>query len=594
MKSFYYKIIADNISLDIRQVLRDYFASKTSDNDVLALSFDNEKFTQEINFKELLFEVCNSNEYEYGFKDFADYLNGKNDKFKLVMSFDKAIFDIYPNFDGLRCHKLSFNNTVFEKGARFRHIDVDEVLFEPRRLDADATFFHRKKADIDAGILRGKEIGKIGRFKYRHQLEGDGTTFLIGMRFTERAEFTDCVLDKVQFSYLDENSLSKCYFANSIIGKARFYNCTFHFSPNFITAFRFIENKQKVLAYSALFATPIVIIGLLFFVGSMIEVIFYIFLIMLPFMVVLGGSIFNTSYFMPLMKLLEKIIDSILELQINRHITTADDSIATQNISPEQNKINRETVREIYRQLKISYSESGDYQKAGEFYYSQRYWETVGDGKGFYGFFSSQQLLMDIHHWVNGFGERWLRAFVWFLLTIFGFAFFAYTPNEDFISTKSTPEYFLNAYNDGDKNKTSKIAFNTDKKTGKIENVNSSHFMEIATTNYKDSSVEYIKDKNKSIVAKQTKDINKTFYAFDNRFDFYYTSQFIPVLKTENNFDLELTHSLSKMIAPFISEEKKWFQDRSQNAYYLGFLETILLWIFFLAFVFAVKNRIRR
>ena len=59
-------------------------------------------------------------------------------------------------------------------------------------------------------------------------------------------------------------------------------------------------------------------------------------------------------------------------------------------------------------------------------------------------------------------------------------------------------------------------------------------------------------------------------------------------------FEVKFAHSLSKMIAPFISEEKKWFQDRSSKAYYIGFLETILLWIFFLAFVFAVKNRIRR
>jgi len=226
---------------------------------------------------------------------------------------------------------------------------------------------------------------------------------------------------------------------------------------------------------------------------------------------------------------------------------------------------------------------SSDFQKAGEFFYSQRYTELstslsspLNKGKWQIG----QHLLLSLHHIVNGFGERWLRAFVWFVITLFGFAFFAYTPNKDFISTKSTPEYFLNAY-----------------KNPYYQNTNNEENT-IANLRFDDSNfAKYIFEKKDFMLLASVKnrkdEQNKTIFAYDNRFDYHYTEQYIPMLKNDDT-SIFIAHSLSKMIAPFISEEKKWFQDRSEKAYYLGFLETILLWIFFLAFVFAVKNRIRR
>lgn len=609
MKSFYHKIFANNISFYIRQALRDYFANKISENDILNLSFDTEKFDQEheINFKELLLEICKNNKNEAGFSDFKNYLNGENDKFKLTMSFDKAVFENYPSFDELRCHKLSFSNTIFKKGVRLRHIDVDEVLFEPRELGADATFFHREKANIDEGILRGKEIGRIGKFKYRHQLEGNGTTFLIGMRFTEKAEFTDCVLDKVQFSYLDEDSMSKCFFANSIIGSAKFYNCTFKYRPNTKTPFHLSEDKStiftltelgdksEILKWAILLVLPLVLLAVSPLLIEIISppydflnthepnaILFFPFVFILAFLYILiCVSLFSATYFMLFLKGFEKISE-IVGLKPNHHISTGDDTMV--EIDNEHKKTNRETVREIYRQLKLNYESNGDYQQAGEFYYSQRYWEMMGNDSGLLKTFSSQLLLLYISHLINGFGERWFRAFVWFILTITVFAFLA-QPNEDFISTKSTPEYFLNASQET--NETCKLYFNESNVTDKSSN--KAHFILIAKTSFEDGNITY---KPNGEGLSYTPDKNKTIYAFDNRFDYHYTTQYIPMLK--NDYDIKIAYSLSKMIAPFVSEEKKWFQDRSERGYYLGFLESILLWIFFVAFLLAVKNRIRR
>jgi len=573
------KINARNVGFSIRQALRDYFANDAAD--FLSLSFDGEKFNQkqEINFKELLLEICENNENEAGFSDFKNYLNGENDKFKLAMSFDKAVFENYPSFDELRCHKLSFSNTVFKKGVRLRHIDVDEVLFEPRELGADATFFHREKANIDDGILRGKEIGKIGKFKYRHQFEGGGTTFLIGMRFTEKAEFTDCVLDKVQFSFIDDDSMSKCFFANSIIENTRFHNCSFPYRENISMPFQFLDGKSLI----SRLVTPILFsLALSSGVYEFSKLILftqntqpYIYL-MIPFLVFVFiftyAAFFNAFLFMLFMKLIGKILARTMFLKINHHIHVGDDELAEPN--SEFKKSNRETVREIYRQLRINYDKSGDYQKAGEFYYSQKYLEMVSGRNNLFKFVVSQALLIDIHHFINGFGERWIRAFIWFMLTILGFAFFLYTPNKDFISTKSTPEYFLNAFQETNeicKNDTYKLDFNESSVTDKLDK--KAHFILIAKTSFE-------------------ADKNKTIYAFDNRFDYHYAMQYIPMLK--DDYGIKIAYSLSKMIAPFVSEEKKWFQDRSERGYYLGFLESILLWIFFVAFLLAVKNRIRR
>ncbi len=576
---------ANSINTFFEESLRDFLEHQSSENAYLHLDFFDVEFPEAIDFN--LHKILKNMYDKYSNLKVAT-------EGKLSISFDRAIFENYPNFDNVQCHKLSFSNTVFKKGARFRHIDVDDVLFEPRELSADATFFHREKADIDTGVLRGKEIGKIGRFKYRHQLEGDGTTFLIGMRFTERAEFTDCVLDKVQFSFIDEGSMSKCFFANSMIEDTKFYNCSFPLKPNLPS----VLDKRMWFGSPLWFVIKFVAIVLLVYLDDEIlkifdvnnVVIFLFFCFAFIFLMPLFFGLFNLI-FMLVMFFMQKIVSSVTsnDMKVNHHVATGDDD-KIPSLVHDIAILNSKTVREVYRQLKVNFEQHGDYQTAGDFYYSQRYCEMIGFSDA-HGKQLSQISLISLQHWINGFGERWFRALIWFLVTLLGFAFFVYEPNKDFISTKSTPEYFLHAnINDdkGDKNHTCKIYFDRCSVTNDLNK--SADFMLIAKTSFDDDNVTF-NAFGKDFVYEPNSTVKKIF-AYDNRFDYQYSEQYIPMLK--NNDGVLVAHSLSKMIAPFVSEEKKWFQDRSERAYYLGFLETILLWIFFLAFVFAVKNRIRR
>jgi hypothetical protein len=134
----------------------------------------------------------------------------------------------------------------------------------------------------------------------------------------------------------------------------------------------------------------------------------------------------------------------------------------------------------------------------------------------------------------------------------------------------------LNAYSDNHI-----IDFNQSSKTSNELN-STAHFLLIAETNYKD--------------------LNKTtIFAYDDRFNFEFNEQYIPMLKNDKSNILsilpnatQLYYSFSNIISPFIPDNKQWFTNRTNTAVKLSILETILLWFFFGAFVLAVKNRIRR
>ncbi|MDD2830355.1 MAG: hypothetical protein PHW18_12340 [Sulfuricurvum sp.] len=492
--------------------------------------------------------------------------NEKNQPvYDLIFIFNNAIFNGYPKFDFLRCSKLYFGNTIFKKGALFRHLEAKYVLYEPRLLDADVTFYHRKKADIEAGILRGDTLGKIEEFHYRHALEGNGSTFFIGVSFTKEAHFTDAVLDNVQFSHLDVSTLSKCYFANSMLEETKFYNCHFPYHKNAWTIFdKDGWDKQP------------------FFIFLLSGLLLCVLFLYAPFLAIAGAAVLNAFVFMPLMSLISKISF----LNVNKHMAIADDiklSNSQQSFNAEDNY---HVIREIYRQLRVNFEKHGDYQTAGEFYYSQRYTELLTFGSRFYPSFWQWNLL-GIHHIVNGFGERWVRAFVWFFSTWIVFAFLL-QPNIDFTSSKSTPEYFLNAYHDNiDKNLTYNLNFDENSITSDLNR--SMHFMLIAKTTFEDTGSFYI-CKSPQII--EEKNVTKKVFAFDNRFDYHYTEQYIPMLREDPS--IYFAYSFTKMISPFVSEEKNWFTTRSKDAHILGIFESILLWFFFGAFVLAVKNKIKR
>ncbi|MGD9970161.1 MAG: hypothetical protein AB7S65_06860 [Sulfuricurvum sp.] len=572
------------LSLTIFQLLNSHI-NPLENNTNITLDFSECNFLFDVNFVELFSK--NSTGYEYAYKYSKKFLfideivstiqleeNKSIDTespYNLIFIFNNAVFHGYPKFDFLRCSELHFKNTIFHKGALFRHLDVHYVLYEPRLLGADATFYHRKKADLSAGILRGKELGEIATFHYRHALEGSGSTFFIGVKFTKEARFTDAVLDKVQFSHLNEETLGKCFFANSMIEETKFYNCHFPYQSNFLTVLD--KNSYYKKLYMILILEILIIMLLYLFYKQDISIAIMLF-------ITIFAGIINAYFFMPGMWWLSKIPF----LNINKHIAVGDDIKISKIQKSADAEDNYHAIREIYRQLRVNFEKHGDYQLAGEFYYSQRYTELLTFGNQYYHFW--QWNLLGIHHIVNGFGERWIRALGWFFATWIGFAMIA-QPNIHFTSSKSTPEYFLYAYDDTNSSSISNLNFNKHNLTNNIHHP--AHFMLLATTYYEDGNSTYY-DKSPKLI--EEKNSTKTVYAFDNRFDYAFTKQYIPMLK--NEYTTQLGYSLTKMVSPFVSEEKNWFSTRSKDAHILGIIESILLWFFFGAFVLAVKNRIKR
>lgn len=172
---------------------------------------------------------------------------------KLEFRFDKTIFHESADFTNLWCHHISFKETVFHKDAKFAFVDVEEFIYKPYQLDVDVTFFHREKANMAEGKLRGDSKGRIETFTFRHHFAGSGKTYFVGIKFEKAAFFQDVNLENVIFSYIDQESMSKCYFANSFIENTQFYKCEFAYTPNFSLPFAFYNLQTLWLFLSVVF-----------------------------------------------------------------------------------------------------------------------------------------------------------------------------------------------------------------------------------------------------------------------------------------------------------------------------------------------------
>lgn len=476
---------------------------------------------------------------------FKNALYGRDPDFKISLNFKHTVFDSYIKFDSLHCEKLNFENTVFNKGARLRFINVKEIIYEPKHLGGDVTFANKYFDNGENQILDLNT--KIGTFKYRHQITGTGFTFFVGIDFEKIAYFTNSILDRVHFANMN---LSKCLFISSKIDKTRFYNCDFPQHEN-LPIMISKDTPNIFLWFLGLF---FVLFIMIFSIGYTKDI---------PFFYIFGIFIYGNLIFMPLAFLLQKIISS--KISVNKHFCVYDEIMQKQDADFEQ-KINfNHSLREIYRQLKINFQTNEDYQTAGDFYYSQRYIEIIPletkDGK------ILQWFLLNTHHWVNGFGERWLRPLFWIAITILIFMGIN-TPNRDYVSTPSTPVFLLEAFNQT----TEKLDFNES---------NISHFLNIANTTYLNESDSNISKPNEKIV-----------FAYNNVYDYHYTKQMIPTL--QNDLATRFLYSASHFALPFMSDQKKWFQTTNSKSLYLSTIETILLWFFFGAFVLAIRNRIKR
>lgn len=217
----------------------------------------------------------------------------------------------------------------------------------------------------------------------------------------------------------------------------------------------------------------------------------------------------------------------------NKHIALKDEEIRHKDKKIRQNTW--KSLSESYRMLKENFSRN-NYQYAGDFFYSQRLAQLQYVEK------KLDSVLYILHYLINGFGEKFLKPLLTFCLLILFFSGF-YIQNKDFIATEQTPQFFI---------------FDT-------KEVNQS------LPYYKNQIFIVSEDDNSSIMKRK----------------------FIPQ-ELDNAWTTRFTYSASQFISPFTAKNRVWFKTVSPNAAILNIIETILLYIFFGAFLLAIKNRIKR
>lgn len=508
----------------------------SSDKTKIIFNFDKCTISEEFNILEIFKEIGNKINYH----DIYKSLNSKNPNQAISFQFNKTVFEKNARFDEISCEELSFYNTSFKKGALLRRITVKRLIFRPWELGADVTFGNGGYADIERNKLSTDSKGSIDYFKFRHNYEGNGWVYFIGVKFNDKANFTNTVLNKVHFSNMD---MSKCYFFNAIIQDTRFLNCDFPKNKDLWIGTIW---KKKFNLFSPFVVSLIgTIIILILFIINIFSI--YVFKendapYLLNFLwTIILLFILNTP-FMFLNRLLNPF---------SKHFSVADEKLVLKETNPDKFAEQISSLSEIYRQLRTNFEKNNNYQAAGEFYFSQKHVELAQFDFEDKTKSATQQLLFGALHWINGFGERWVRSIIWFLLTIVLFAFL-FTPNSDYSVTGETPEFLTNS-----------VDFKEE--THRKINIDSNECNNFKLPNNK--NILYLANANEII--KYATPLN-------------------------DDIQTKIIYSFSHLITPFIPDEKKWFEIKTNKAYIIGFMETFLLWLFLIASGVALNNRIKR
>ncbi len=278
-------------------------------------------------------------------------------------------------------------------------------------------------------------------------------------------------------------------------------------------------------------------------------------------------------------------IDSNKKTIINHHIGLADERLVNRYIS-ENNKAldflsNRKqylknlkiyynslsNINFIYNDLKVNFKNSSNPQLSGDFHYSYSYNKIILADR-FYDTF-----LLIASYMINGFCERFIKS-ICFILFFIGVLFLISNPNEDYISTPSTPAFLLE--------------------------VNIKEIEKMRNTGIKDRRIElplnYTED-SFLLMSKNSKNFAEghNFYAYDNRFDFNFLEHKVPKLNVHENKDLvRLYYALSHITYPFTQESKSWFQNITKKANMTTLACTILIWIYLIGMATAIFNRVKR
>ena len=516
---------------------------KTSTNDYIKFCLKSE---QRIDFSLAIFHI------PFDIKDL---------KTDLKVDFTKTIFLEYFRMDNLHCKELIFKDTEFHKGGGIKNrnrednIHIEKLIFRPFSVQSDFVIDIGQYANEEGGI-ETKITGTIKEIEFENHKEGNGIVYFVGLNEkTEKADFRNRILDNVSFQNCD---LSHVYFLNSKIDKTEFRNCEFPHVEEGLTLNVIDEANNDIKSlFSGLF-----LMILLYLLGSgLIEVsflnnenfIYKLLQVIYPFIPLLVIAfvipIFKTIYYIEFFishSIPENKFQFINKIKtIHYHKGTADEVKITPKIGFTVSSENKSQMQEIlssiealYRQLKVNFNKK-DFQLSGDFFFSQRLMEVYGSK---YKDNLIERSILIIHHGLNGFGEKFIKPAIFFIATLFIFTSM-YNSNKDFIATDQTPKFF----------------------TIVATEVNQS------MPYYRNQIFSVIKDGNSSITKKK----------------------FIPE-KLDNDWITKFTYSASQFISPFTAKNRAWFKTVSSKAAILNIIEMILLYLFFGAFILALKNRIKR
>ena len=482
-------------------------------------------------------------------KDFGDY----------TFDFSHTIFYKYFSIKNIKCETLKFKDTEFLEGGAIKNrgssksLEIKNLIFRPFRLDADFV--------IDLGRYVNKEYteedsyGVIDDIVFENHKLGSGRVHFIGLndKMTQ-ADFRNRILDNVSFQNCD---LSKCYFLNAKVNKTEFRNCEFPHMHQGVSI-NIVDEKpwSDILSIFIGFILIAILYGLSsgsmnnYFNEEIMNNIYKLlqgFYWLLPFIVIMFlVVIIKTIYFIEWLlssSISENKFQFINKIKtLHHHKAIADEILLSGKLFFTTSEKNRKKLQEtiaslesVYKQLKINFSKK-DFQLSGDFFFSQRLMEIYGAK---YKDNLIERNILIIHYGLNGFGEKFIKTIIFFLATLFIFATL-YEPNKDFIATDVTPKFLV----------IDTLEINT------------------SLPSYKK---QIFQELNSSIKEKK----------------------YIPE-EINNKWITRFMYSASQFISPFTSKNRAWFKTVSQKASILNLVEMVLLYLFFGAFILAVKNRIKR
>ena len=556
-----------NKSLDIYLYIGNYKDTAISSEEKINI-YDYEKIKRiytkrrtniidfKINFKKEIFD-------EFELSSYRVHLYFKEVTFKEEVSFRKMILE-----------RLEFKDVTFKKNVAIKDMGINTLILRPYEINANVVVNVDGYAEEDGTLVESKpEIHYINNIEFEDPHICKAKIFFIGTKF-ENGDFRNRLLDNVVFQNCDfENT----YFLNSFLDKTTFLNCEFPIVENY-TKYNFLgENTSNIL-----FSLGLYIIGLIPFFELSFEKNFDRFAIYnIIFVIPTILTIITFSYLLFLM--LETLFFNLYRIGlfknkdkplIAHHLGIADEQkiidyiksekeLSQNNLEFKKNKLiiykrSLENINAIYNDLKINFRNISNMQLSGDFHYSQKSNEIIFAKRNF------DIFLLMFNYVINGFGERYIRSIIMVLSTLV-FLMLIQKPNEDYISTSSTPPFLLevhlnNEYDD------------TQSPLPIMYNLESFQKINISPLNLY---------KNK-----------KEFYAYDNRYDFNFEEQYIPKLK--NNYLVKFYYATSHITYPFTQESKKWFQNMSKNSYFVSIPATIFIWLSLIGMVTAIFNRIRR